>query len=279
MKKIAIFILTAVISAFVCLSSGCAYSALKNLSGTYNLDFNMSEVGEAIDNGTVTIDGSKAYVSIKYNDSYLAKNEKPELLSGNYKVEYSYYIYESITGYLISENGSRFIFGTDGNYFFFDYVYLNIAEHYKNCQIYFLKSGAPADFEGTKPSGNTGNKPNQGTTSPSRFNEIKSAYSSAGYNTNLDDDGSIDASTKQLINTMKTLYGQLGYNLCFIGKDMNNLLNAEMYMLIGATPQAVEELAQGFEGAYKYKKKGSDIIVYIWTLGTPNFTPFDNAVN
>lgn len=280
MKRFCILIFSVII-AFACFATGCAYSKVKKLMDIYtlNLDASSDCISEAFESGYISFKGGSAYLGLEYKDGYLY--EQP-LKSGEYDVTYYYCYDDYVSGHLkgvISPSGISFNASDDCIYF--KDVHVIISGKSQHGDMYFTKNGfVPDDFEETPPDNPPYTPPDN--PSESKFNEIKAAYSSAGYNTELEKDESIDASYRQLISSLTTAYGQLGYNFCFIGKNMNDIFNVEMYMLV-STPDAAatDEIAREFEtaGMNKYKKKDTDIIIYIWTLGTPNFTPFDSAVN
>ncbi len=111
----------------------------------------------------------------------------------------------------------------------------------------------------------------------SNFVKIKTAYRNAGYEVDIKAD-SVDATTAQLIKSMQQMYEQLGYGMCFIGKNLNDAMNMELYMLISADSEASpNEFAAGLS-TYKNKKSGKDVIVSLnIMLSTPNFAPFEQA--
>lgn len=111
----------------------------------------------------------------------------------------------------------------------------------------------------------------------SNFVKIKTAYRNAGYEVDIKAD-SVDATTAQLIKSMQQMYEQLGYGMCFIGKNLNDAMNMELYMLISADSEAsANEFAAGLS-TYKNKKSGKDVIVSLnIMLSTPNFAPFEQA--
>ena len=113
--------------------------------------------------------------------------------------------------------------------------------------------------------------------SSSDFEKIKAAYENVGYTVDLGSDD-VDESMQALINQTKELYSKLGYNLCYIGKNLDNALKTELYMLIATDSAAnTEKIAEAYDGMYRYAENGRDIIVSIWPMGTPNFAPFNQA--
>lgn len=107
--------------------------------------------------------------------------------------------------------------------------------------------------------------------------KIKAAYESAGYDVDLTADD-LDPSIASAVSALQTAYEQLGYGICYIGRNLDSA-NFELYMVISAdTEDAAKELAQGLS-AYKNAQKGANVIVSVnLMLANPNFEPFNQAI-
>lgn len=272
-KKIFVTLLTCVI-CIMGLLTGCTYSKLKNVNGNWEIDFSYlqgtgkSEWQNAIKTATISIDGRDVYIYVELTEEC----SECSLKTGKYDLDVEY-TFRGISGNLVAGDRSIYFNMYDNERFEIRNISATVGGEQLYDELYFKRAGGEVKIPG-----NTGNPVNP-TPGNSKFAKIREAYRDAGYNVELESDNSLDASSKLLISTLQTQYAALGYDICFIGKDLSNFISAEMYMLIGTkTESEALELKQGFEGAYQTAQKGCDIIVYIWTLGTPNFSYFNQAV-
>ena len=114
-------------------------------------------------------------------------------------------------------------------------------------------------------------------TGETRFEETKSAYAEAGYDADVAL-GELDPTLQAAAETLKETYAALGYEMSFIGKNLDNPLAMELYMLIKANDKAgADEIAEEFESVYSCEKDGRDVIIKISLLGEANFEPFRQA--
>lgn len=277
-KKIYIALLCAV-CCFFGLFTGCTYSRLKTMNGNWELNTSLleevrSDWLSAITTATVSIDRNKAYVFVELKEEC----ESCSVKTGNYEVVVDY-VYSSVSGYFSGGEGRiEFDIYDDENELMLRNVSATVGEKTVHDSLYFKKAGGEVNIP-DKPDNPDNPNPDK-PVGESKFSAIKAAYKNAGYNVELEDSESLDQSSKMLINSLKTQYAALGYDMGFIGKNLDNPLNAEMYMLMSTKTEAeAKELQRGFEGVYKTAQKGRDIIIYIWTLGTPNFSYFNQAVN
>ena len=114
-------------------------------------------------------------------------------------------------------------------------------------------------------------------TGETRFEETKSAYAEAGYDADVAL-GELDPTLQAAAETLKETYDALGYEMSFIGKNLDDPLTMELYMLIKANDKAgADEIAEEFESVYSCEKDGRDVIIKISLLGDANFEPFRQA--
>ena len=113
------------------------------------------------------------------------------------------------------------------------------------------------------------------------FTRIKDAYVSAGYS--VDSSELFGGDSGGYYTGLKDLYSVLGYDFCFISKNLDKLLEYEVYMLLSAksgnSTAEFEQLKQDFiDSGMACKTRNGNLIVSMNLLNpNVNFTPFDNA--
>ncbi len=241
----------------------------------------------AFESAKITVADTQMHIAIEYSDNC----QYSDLKSGSFSVAYEYYEESVEIRYLNvgdedqdydmvrymswrNDEGGQITF--KGNVRFYSDVADYKADHQYSFTVKFAKSNSPS----VKPNPDNPDNPDKpGDNTPSKFNAILSGYGNAGYNVNLKN-GNVDPTMASLINTLRQAYSQLGYGMEFIGKNLDNLLSCELYMLIETDSESTaKELYDSIKASYKCEKKGRAVIAYIWTLGTPNFEPFRQATN
>lgn len=281
-RKLVLFLSIACLLFAVLFSSGCYKDSAAHISGTWQLDLTNSDdiTRAAFKSAQIVIDPVNARGAVEAEISDDVKST--HLQQGDFFIRCYfissfdaevYFRFDENMGWTvhINRDESHFtntvevIFNRDFDRFEADTPYA--------CTMVFVKTGAsftPVPTPTPTPTPTPSEK--------SKHEEIKTAYKNAGYVVDVSASDA-DASVAALIKSMQDSYAMMGVKMTCIGKDLNTVsLNTELYMLISADSEStVQELADGFKSAYKYEKKGKDIIVYIWTLGTPNFEPFKQA--
>ncbi len=293
-KNIFIILFACMMFAAACVASGCYKDKFASVAGVWELNLDASdEIAKlAFKSAEIVIDPENRRGSIEAeftDDVDKEKTDFPimERETGGCEIDCSVSPgSHSVFVEFIVRNGderwslmSASIYDKSNTFEKWGYVYFNkdVGEFKagEKCgfNLVFIKSGTSIspipDPNPPKPNPPSGESKHEG---------IKTAYENAGYSVDITADDA-DPSVAALIKSMQDTYSQLGVKMTCIGKNLNDIsFDTELYMLFSADSEsAIQELADGFEGNYKYAKKGKDIIVYIWTLGTPNFTPFNQT--
>lgn len=271
-KNLLILIIAAALSLIAVFASGCLASAVNSFIGNWQLDFIQTdeEACSYFKNIYLTVSKTSAYVSIEFTDDFINNDYSCSLKQGKYYIDSIRSYGAGELGFSFSD-GSNDLYGwTSQNVLCINNCTIESAEEYlldDDIDLYFTKSN--------KAHSNNGGNISAG----SKFEDIKKAYKDAGYKIDVSQ-GDMDANIVQLVKSMTDMYAALGYGICVIGKNLggNNVLGVEMYMLI-STPSEEEtrEIVDAYKDAYKYALNGKDVIISIWLLGTPNFTPFNDA--
>lgn len=303
-RSVLIVLIICLVLPFAVAFSGCLLHEAKTVDGVWEIDLNASDkkVAYAFKSAKIVVDAknSKARIEAEFTDEV----DKIGFYTGTFNLDTTisnYSNYLSIYEYDYQSDMKESILSL--NIYYEDVVYAEsrgdvdvtfnktvgdykAGEIYVISQLVFVKSGsASIPIDPDDPNFNPNPNPNPKPDDPnppqvaSKHEDIKKQYKNAGYTVDVSA-SDVDPSTAALIKSMQDAYAQLGIKITVIGKNLSSVsFDTEMYMLISADSESViTELVQEFEGTYEYAKKGRDIIVSIWPLGTPNFAPFNQTV-
>ncbi len=283
-KKLIVMVLTGILSVGICFTAGCLTDAANKLAGSWKLDLTASAptAGEILNAAALEFEGGAVVIKPDYKEGYFNSHD--------YSVNYALGADGSAKIYS-NQNG---IYGEIGPMTFRLEGEKLILEHFKvrkesGSNTSTIEVGTLCFVRGTANLGTEDPGPGPGpvgpenppvTPSDSRYEQIKTAYSNAGYVVDVGF-GDVDPTLQATLKQMQELYQQLGCGVTYIGKNLDNVLNMELYMLIAAgTEGNAAEYAAEFEKSYpgKVRRHGVDIIVSVSVLGgSLNFAPFESA--
>lgn len=287
-KTIGILLAVIMTAAAAIAMTGCMAPLVAKYfdSGRWKIDFQASspECAEIFDDLTLDVYSDSVYIDFDYAEGFQTSPNTPE--SGLYMLFYNRvdensnyvswdisYETEGADGIYYSYMSLANMTGRDGKLELND-LYIPVAENYYTIDDCILtKSDEPAR---PKPEPEPG-PDDPAITGETRFEETKSAYAEAGYDADVAL-GELDPTLQAAAEALKETYDALGYEMSFIGKNLDDPLAMELYMLIKANDKAgADEIAEEFERGYSCEKDGRDVIIKISLLGEANFEPFRQA--
>lgn len=298
-KTIGILLAVIMTAAAAIAMTGCMAPLVAKYfdSGRWKIDFQASspECAEIFDDLTLDVYSDSVYIDFDYAEGFQTSPDTPE--SGLYMLFYkradadSNYVswdvsYETkgadgIFSYIIRLAN---LIGRNGKLELSD-LHIPTAEPVEEdgyYTIYTIDCVLTKSDEPARPKPEPEPKPEPGPDDPSvtdgtRFEETKTAYAEAGYDADVAL-GELDPTLQAAAETLKETYAALGYEMSFIGKNLDDPLAMELYMLIKANDKAgADEIAEEFESVYSCEKDGRDVIIKISLLGEANFEPFRQA--
>lgn len=300
-KTIGILLAVIITAAAALAMTGCMTPPVAKYfdSGRWKIDFQASapECAEVLDDLTLDVYSDSVYIDFDYAEGFQTSPNTPK--SGLYML-----FYESIRGisdtyvsweiaYETEEADGIYSYmrlaaltGRDGKLKLSD-LHIPVEQNYYQINCVLTKSDEPARPKpepepGPDDPANPKPEPEPGPDDPAitgetRFEETKSAYAEAGYDADVAL-GELDPTLQAAAETLKETYAALGYEMSFIGKNLDDPLAMELYMLIKANDKAgADEIAEEFESVYSCEKDGRDVIIKISLLGEANFEPFRQA--
>ena len=296
-KTIGILLAVIMTAAAAIAMTGCmAPSVAKYFdSGRWKIDFQASspECAEIFDDLTLDVYSDSVYVDFDYAEGFQTSPNTPEsglyVLFYNRADENSNYVSWDISYEIERADGIYYSYitlatltGRNGK-LELDGLHIPAAENYYTIDCVLTKSDEPSRPKPEpEPGPDDPANPEPGPDDPAitgetRFEETKSAYAEAGYDANVAL-GELDPTLQAAAETLKETYAALGYEMSFIGKNLDDPLAMELYMLIKANDKAgADEIAEEFGSAYSCEKDGRDVIIKISLLGEANFEPFRQA--
>lgn len=286
--KLSVIPIIALVFSAAFILSGCSFNRIKSIEKTWRVDLQNDDYSEndvaklAFEYVEFTPDPKNRTVNIDYklNDGAV----ETSLPSGAVPAQFSFYHSRCIISF--SSNIE------DPEYYTNDFIDIDEFTVRMYCCVIFdydisdtTKAGEKVFvyifFENnlTDDPGNGGGGGDETPTEKNKYADIITAYEQGGYSTDISEND-IDPSLAALITTMKNSYAELGADMCFIGKNLDEPTSIELYMLISAADKSViDDVENALSGSYAYPlaRKNKCIIVYISVVGTPNFAPFENA--
>lgn len=296
-KTIGILLAVIMTAAAAIAMTGCMAPLVAKFfdSGRWKIDFQASspECAEIFDDLTLDVYSDSVYIDFDYAEGLQISPNTPE--SGLYMLFYNRadedsadvnwdiaYEIERADGIYYSYITLANMTGRDGK-LELDGLHIPAAENYYTIDCVLTKSDEPSRPKPEpEPGPDDPANPEPGPDDPAitgetRFEETKSAYAEAGYDANVAL-GELDPTLQAAAETLKETYAALGYEMSFIGKNLDDPLAMELYMLIKANDKAgADEIAEEFGSAYSCEKDGRDVIIKISLLGEANFEPFKQA--
>ena len=304
-KTIGILLAVIMTAAAAIAMTGCMAPLVAKYfdSGRWKIDFQASspECAEIFDDLTLDVYSDSVYIDFDYAEGFQTSPNTPEsglyVLFYNRADENSNYVswdisYETkgadgISSYitlatLTGRNDGKL--GLDGllipaaeeNYYTIEIDHCILTKSDEPSRPKPEPEPGPDDPANPKPEPEPG-PDDPAITGETRFEETKSAYAEAGYDADVAL-GELDPTLQAAAETLKETYAALGYEMSFIGKNLDDPLAMELYMLIKANDKAgADEIAEEFESVYSCEKDGRDVIIKISLLGEANFEPFRQA--
>ena len=303
-KTIGILLAVIMTAAAAIAMTGCMALSVAEYfdSGRWKIDFQASspECAEIFDDLTLDVYSDSVYIDFDYAEGFQTSPNTPEsglyVLFYNradensadvswdiaYETEgadgiYSYVTLATLTG----RDGKLELTGlhiptAEENYYTIEIDHCILTKSDEPSRPKPEPEPGPDDPANPKPEPEPG-PDDPAITGETRFEETKSAYAEAGYDADVAL-GELDQTLQAAAETLKETYAALGYEMSFIGKNLDDPRAMELYMLIKANDKAgADEIAEEFESVYSCEKDGRDVIIKISLLGEANFEPFRQA--
>lgn len=264
------FVSAFIISALIiCSATGCLSSAAKRLEGSWTLTLAQSsrDTGKYVKSATLKFENRNAYFDVECVEGYRCNMDSHYLFDGEGN-DNLHFNGNNVTGFL-----GYCSFRLEGEYLYVDSVQL---ENYGGEGDYDFVDVA-LGFK--KVNSNPSNPPEPSKPEKTKFEDIKTAYKNAGYSVDVGLE-SVDPTLSATLKQIRDLYKQYGCAVTYIGKNLNDAMSMELYMLIAAgNEDNAREYESSFNTSYsgKVRRSGVDIIVSVSLFGSPNFTPFESA--